>query len=255
MIYIITLLISFVIQLLFFTAAFRFKTDKFTDITYSLTFAVLAFSSISINPRPGPAQIMVLVMILIWAVRLGSYLLIRVIKTGRDRRFDGIRDNFLNFSLFWFLQALTVWIVMLPHIYFLASRYSRISYAFIGGAILWAAGLIIETAADYQKFRFRNNPENRGKWIQSGLWRYSRHPNFFGEALLWWGLFAAVAPSLEGAALLAIAGPVFITLILLYGSGVPTVEKQSMEKYGDIPGYLDYVKKTSRFIPLPPGKA
>ncbi|MDX9801972.1 MAG: DUF1295 domain-containing protein [Spirochaetia bacterium] len=236
---------------MFFLLAFRLKSDKFTDITYSLTFFLLSLFALLNSSGAGWQQAAVFLMVTIWAARLGSYLLYRVIKTGRDKRFDGRRENFKAFAAFWALQAAAVWIIMLPQIFFITENTGSGILFFIAGAIVWAAGFIIETAADMQKFSFRNKSENNGKWIESGLWKYSRHPNFFGETLLWWGLFIITIPLLEGFYWLVIAGPIFITFLLLFVSGVPTVEKQSENKYGNDPYYVLYKRTTSIFIPLP----
>lgn len=251
MIYIITFLISFLIQTVFFLIAYRLKSDKFTDITYSLTFILLSLISLSVSRDAGWQQVAVFSMVTLWALRLGSYLLYRVIKTGRDKRFDGRRESFRDFAAFWALQAAAVWIIMLPQIFFITGNFKSNFFFFAAGAIIWAAGFIIETAADIQKFTFRNKKGNKGRWIESGLWKYSRHPNFFGEALLWWGLFIIIIPHLEGLSWLVTAGPVFITFLLLFVSGVPTVEKQAEIKYGSDPGYVLYKRVTSKFIPMP----
>ena len=253
MIYFITFFASFLIQALFFAIAFRLKSDKFTDITYSLTFVLLGAIALSFNPSPSPFQYALFFMVLLWAARLGSYLLRRVIKTGRDKRFDGMRENFLSFASFWALQALAVWVIMLPQIFLISEGGIKTNpFLFAVSALLWLKGFIIEAVSDAQKYSFRNNPANRGRWIDSGMWKYSRHPNFFGESLMWWALFLAALPHLEGFYWLLAAGPVFITVLLLFVSGIPTVEKQSDEKYGSNPDYASYRQRTSIFIPFPP---
>jgi len=119
------------------------------------------------------------------------------------------------------------------------------------GFLLFVAGLLIETFSDAQKFRFKRKPENRNRWIQSGLWRYSRHPNYFGEILLWWGLFLVILPGLTGWQWLTVFGPISITILLLFISGIPLLEKSGDEKYGDNPEYQAYKNSTSLLIPLP----
>ena len=106
--------------------------------------------------------------------------------------------------------------------------------------------------ADAQKSAFKEKEENSGRFIASGLWRYSRHPNYFGEMLVWWGLFLYAVPVLHGAAFAVVIGPVFITLLLLFVSGVPPLERSADEKYGDDPAYREYKRRTSILVPLPP---
>jgi steroid 5-alpha reductase family enzyme len=120
------------------------------------------------------------------------------------------------------------------------------------GALLWAVGFAVEAASDAQKSAFKNDPAKAGRWIESGLWKYSRHPNYFGEALLWWGLFLVALPSLAGLLALAAIGPIAITLLLLFVSGVPLLEKSADAKYGGDPAYRDYKRRTSLFVPMPP---
>ena len=120
------------------------------------------------------------------------------------------------------------------------------------GAVVWLGGLLIEAAADAQKSAFKAKDTNRGRIITTGLWRYSRHPNYFGEILVWWGLFAYAVPFLHGAAFAVVAGPVFITLLLLFVSGIPPLERGADEKHGDDPAYREYKRRTSILVPLLP---
>jgi steroid 5-alpha reductase family enzyme len=111
---------------------------------------------------------------------------------------------------------------------------------------------VIEAVADTQKSAFRAKAENGGRFVSTGLWHYSRHPNYFGEILLWWGVFLYAVPFLDGAAFAVVIGPIFITLLLLFVSGIPLLERSADEKYGDDPAYRDYKRRTSILVPLPP---
>jgi len=246
-----SLVIVMGIQLVFFALAAVLRSDVFTDITYSLIFALVAILLLSTGGLVIE-RVLATALIAAWSLRLGIYLLVRILRTGTDRRFDGIRESPLRFGLFWLGQGLTIWIVLLPATMAL-SRTGRWfeAWAAVAGGLVWAAGLVIETVADLQKYRFRNREENRGRWIQTGLWRRARHPNYFGEMLCWWGLFVLVTPALEGWMWLGAAGPVFITVLLRYGTGIPTVQKQHREKYGHLPEYQDYLRRTRLLVPLP----
>jgi steroid 5-alpha reductase family enzyme len=247
-----TLIASFAIQGAFFAFAASLKTDKVTDLSYSLSFALLSAFLVIANRAFAPVQLAVAAFVLIWAARLGGYLLARIIKIGKDARFDDKRGDFLKFLAFWVLQAVSVWAIMLPVTVLLSlpepEPFGALS---IAGAAIWALGFGIEAMSDAQKYAFKNDAANKGRWIQSGLWKYSRHPNYFGEVLLWWGLFLVVLPSLSASTIFAVIGPLFISLLILFVSGIPLLEKSAEEKYGSDPDYRDYKKRTSVFLLLP----
>ena len=250
------ILLSFVIALALNGAFFAFaairKTDVVTDLSYSLSFAVLAIA-LPFLGAGEPVQLAASLLVLIWAVRLGAYLLGRILRIKVDHRFDEMRDRPLRFARFWLLQAIAVAVIMLP-VSYLLSRDDAPGFGLwaIAGAAIWLVGLVVEAAADAQKSRFKAKDENRGRFITSGLWRYSRHPNYFGEILVWWGLFAYAVPFLQGAAFAVVVGPVFITLLLLFVSGIPLLERSADAKYGDDPAYREYKQRTSILVPLPP---
>jgi steroid 5-alpha reductase family enzyme len=245
--------ISILIQAVFFAFAASFKTDKVTDLSYGLTFIILAFYLLIKSGDYSLSHLVTAAMVTAWAVRLATYLFIRILKTKRDKRFDGIRENTKKFAQFWFLQAITVWVVMLPTTALIGSGgQSSLSWIMLLGAAVWAVGLAIETIADYQKYAFKSREENKGRFIASGLWSWSRHPNYFGEMLCWWGIFIYTVPVLSGWLWLAIAGPLFITFILLFVSGIPPLEKYADERFGNDPNYKDYKSRTSLLVPLPP---
>jgi steroid 5-alpha reductase family enzyme len=245
--------LSVIIQLVFFAFAAGFKTDKVTDFSYSLSFAVLTVVIFLGRRACAGPQILVAVLVLTWAVRLGSYLLTRILKIGRDFRFDDRRENFWRFLTFWALQAVTVWLVMLPAVVLFSIDGPLVFNAVsVIGTLAWLCGFTIEWVSDAQKFRFKSDPANRGKWIETGLWKYSRHPNYFGESLLWWGIFLIVLPNLNGLLYLTVCGPIFITLLLLFVSGIPLLEQSADKKFAGNPRYLEYKRKTSLFIPWRP---
>lgn len=240
------------IQVIFFIFAVTLKTDKVTDLSYSLTFVVTALLFLFALKQPSVMQVLVAVFITLWGARLGSYLFIRIIKLKKDDRFDGIREKPLSFSGFWLLQAVTIWVVMLPATVLLSKEQSLSPTVVTWiGAVLWIIGFVVESIADSQKYRFRKDPANQGKWIQSGLWKHSRHPNYFGEMVCWWALFIITIPHLQGVEWFTLIGPLFLTFLLLRVSGIPTVEKKAEQKYGDNPEFQEYKKRTGTLIPLP----
>ena len=250
------LLISLLLNGFFFLLAAFLKTDVFTDITYSLSFFLLSIYCLFNNPGTPLYQMLPAFFVIIWSARLGIYLLRRIILMKVDHRFDDKRDSFIKFGAFWALQAVTAWILMLPVNGAVSSEesISGLSVWFILGSVMWLKGFLIEAAADFQKYSFKKNPENRGKFISTGLWKYSRHPNYFGEILIWWGITLTCIPYFKGYDFIYFISPVTITLLLLFVSGIPLLEKSWDEKWGKDPSFIQYRKQTSILIPLPPKK-
>lgn len=251
-----TIVLSFAVALavngVFFAVAAAQQTDVVTDLSYSLTFALLAVVLL-FTGAGKPVQLVASLLVVVWAIRLGAYLFRRILRMKVDHRFDGMRERPLRFARFWLLQAVTVAVVMLP-VSYLLDRDHPPGFGIWSalGAAVWLAGLVVEAIADAQKAAFKAKEENRRRFVASGLWRYSRHPNYFGEMLVWWGLFVYVIPALHGWAFAVIVGPVFITLLLLFVSGIPPLERSSEEKYGSDAGYREYKRRTSILVPLPP---
>lgn len=246
------LLVSLLLNGFFFLIAAFLKTDVFTDITYSLSFVLLSVLLLLTGASSLPG-VLAAGMVIVWGLRLGSYLFYRILTIKVDHRFDDKRDNFLRFGVFWLLQAVTVWVVMLP-VYGLvsASGGSAPPWSLVVAAAFFAIGFLIETVADAQKFRFKSAAENKGRFIAAGLWKWSRHPNYFGEMLLWWAIAFPGIFLFRGAALLYFLGPLFITLLISFVSGIPLLEKSAQAKWGEDESYRRYKKNTSLLIPLPP---
>lgn len=241
---------SVALNAVMFLIAFVLQTDKFTDITYSLSFMAIAVF-VYLNSGSGSLITIATIMVLVWASRLGVFLLYRVSKKGKDSRFDEMRSNFLAFARFWIGQAIVAWALMLPIIIASPNNRAVSSISLIGLAV-WLAGLIIETTADLQKIQFNMNPKNKGNWIDVGIWRYSRHPNYFGEITIWVGIYLYVLPVLSGAeVLLGLVSPLLIIVILRYVSGVPILEKLADKKWGKDSKYKAYKAKTNLLIPGP----
>jgi steroid 5-alpha reductase family enzyme len=247
------LLVSVVFNLLLFIPAFIFKTDKLTDISYSLSFIFLGLIAFILKGDYGFYNILVTFMVLIWAIRLGSYLFIRINKMKRDKRFDGIRESFVKFGLFWFIQGISVWVVMIPALIFVLSERSVSSlYFLIAGSLIWLFGIIVESVADYQKSQFILNAKKEGKerhWVDIGLWKYSRHPNYLGEITLWLGIYIIAISRMDlFTAVVSFVGPLYIFIIIRYFSGVPKLEDKADERYGNREDYLKYKKDTGLLL-------
>ena len=231
------LTISLGINVAMFFPAYYWKTDKLTDISYAFTFIVLSTIMIYYHNTWIAG-----LMIIIRALRLWSYLLIRIIKIRRDTRFDEMRNDRKKFIQFWLLQGITVAIISIP---LLLSSNNTISILGIG---IWACWLLFESIADYQKFQ--HIIHKRPKWMQSWLWKYSRHPNYFWEIICRIGIYITVFPGLSSTnALIALIGPLFIIVLLLFVSWIPLLEKSWLKKRGDDASYQEYIKRTSVLIP------
>jgi steroid 5-alpha reductase family enzyme len=250
-----TIVLSFLIAVgvnaAFFAVAAIRKTDIVTDLSYSLSFALLALAL----PDAGahkPVQLVASLLVLLWAFRLGGYLFGRILRIKVDHRFDEMREKPLRFARFWLLQAISVAVIMLP-VSYLLGRESAPGFGpwAIAGVAIWLLGLLIEAVSDVQKSAFKGREKNRDRFISSGLWRYSRHPNYFGEMLVWWGLFVYAVPFLHGVAFAVAVGPAFLTLLLLFVSGIPLLEKSAETRYGADPTYREYKRRTSILVPLP----
>ena len=227
-------LISFGLQTIFFLIAYFLQTDKFTDFTYSLTFITIAlYFYLTQN-----LSLIVFLMILLWGLRLGGFLVLRVIKVGKDRRFDDFRHKFFGFIQFWIVQGFTCFILLLPIYLFTELNYY--------GIIIFLIGLLIETIADYQKYRFKLVDKKKG-FIHSGIWKHSRHPNYFGEILVWVGIFVA---TINTNWYISILSPITIYLILRYFSGVRILEENALKKWGKDKNYQKYLKNTNMFVPV-----
>lgn len=198
----------------------------------------------------GTRNLLLCLMIAVWAMRLGTFLFLRVKKSGKDRRFDEIKKRFFRHMFTWTLGGAWVFITMAAALTAITSSEVRgIDGFFVTGAVLWLVGFTIEIIADRQKSRFRADPANRNKFISSGLWSRSRHPNYFGEILLWFGIAIITTSVLSSWQYVTLISPVFVTLLLTRVSGVNLLEASGQERWGSDPAYQAYVANTPALIP------
>ena len=247
------LVMAFVIQWIAYIPAFLFKTEKFYDLTGSLTyigtilFALYASGSFQ-NLRLG--SILIGLAIIIWAIRLGSFLFMRIHKDKKDGRFDSIKTSFSQFFMTWTLQGMWVFICSSAALIAIANPSGvPINSVFILGLLMFVFGFAIEVIADNQKSTFRSISKNKDSFINEGLWARSRHPNYFGEITLWVGITVMGISTFEGMNYLAIFSPIFSYLLLVYVSGVRLLELRGHKKWGHLKDYQDYQKNTPKLIP------
>jgi steroid 5-alpha reductase family enzyme len=192
-------------------------------------------------------------LVVIWAGRLGTFLFRRIQAAGKDARFDEIKVSFARFLLAWTLQGLWVTFTLAAALATITTTTRRgIGFLAVIGALIWVFGFTIEVVADAQKSRFRANPENRGRFIHTGLWAWSRHPNYFGEIVLWIGVAVIALPVLRGWQWVTLISPVFVTLLITRISGVPILERRADAKWGGQPDYEAYKADTPVLILRPP---
>jgi len=248
-------IITVAMQFSFFLVACTCKFDKVTDFAGGTNFVVLALTTMVLGGTYQWRQIAATSAVTLWGLRLSGYLLYRIIKIGEDSRFDDKRSDPLRFAGFWIFQAVWVFTVSLPVIFINAPSsavFNDWTAWDITGGVLFVLGLLVETVADIQKFNFRNDPANRGKWCDVGLWGWSRHPNYAGEICLWWGIFIASASIAQGPQWTGVLSPVFTSAILLFLSGIPLLEEKADDKFRNDPSYVEFKQRTSPLLLLPP---
>ena len=247
------LVLIFVIQWIAYIPAFIFKTEKFYDLTGSLTYiAAISFALYSTNTSQSldPGSLIIGAAIIVWAVRLGSFLFMRVHKDKKDGRFDTIKTSFSQFFMTWTLQGMWVFICSSAALVAIANPTGvPINILFIIGLALFILGFVIEIIADNQKTAFRSIPENKDVFINEGLWARSRHPNYFGEITLWTGITVMGISTFEGMNYLALFSPIFSYLLLNYVSGVRMLEYRGHKKWGHLDAYKVYKESTPKLIP------
>lgn len=242
--------LAFLIQWLVFIPSFLLQTEKFFDLTGSLTYIsivlIAVFSSANLDGR----SILLAALVILWALRLGSFLFGRIQKAGKDDRFDELKPSFIRFLNVWTIQALWVTFTAAAALVAITSAHRKELDVFaILGALIWVLGFAIEVTADTQKSRFSANPQNKGQFIRTGLWSRSRHPNYFGEIVLWIGVAVIALPVLQGWQWVALISPIFVTLLLTRVSGIPLLEQKADKKWGGQAEYEEYKKRTPVLIP------
>ena len=245
--------LALMIQWIAFVPSWLMRTERFFDLTGSLTYLTITAVAIGLTPRLDARSSLLAVLVCVWAARLGSYLFGRIRAEGTDARFDAIRSSFARFVVAWTLQG--VWVCFTAGAALAAitsSRPAPLGAAAVAGSVLWIGGFTIEVVADRQKSAFRAIPDNEDSFITSGLWAWSRHPNYFGEIVLWIGVAVIAAPVLQGWQYATIVSPVFVTLLLTKVSGINLLEARAEAKWGGDPEYRSYRRSTPVLVPRPP---
>jgi len=248
--YMVAIGLIFVVQWIAFIPAYRNQDEKFFDLAGSLTYITVMLLALLLNPNRDARSFLVAALVIIWAIRLGTFLYRRVHRAGKDGRFDALKPLFWRFLNVWTIQALWVTFTAAAALVVLTNtqRQPLGLLAWLGTA-LWLVGFIIEVMADMQKTRFRADPAHKEQFIQSGLWRYSRHPNYLGEIILWVGIALIALPVLQGWQWVALISPFFVTILLTRVSGLPMLEKRADDKWGGQEAYEAYKERTPVLVP------
>jgi len=246
-------LLSFGINWLVFLHAYAAQTERFFDLTGSLSYTTLVVVGLVLAGDRDPRAWLIGAMVVIWAGRLGGFLFARISRDGSDSRFDKLKPSLPRFLMTWTLQGLWVLLTLACGLAVISSaRPVPLGGFALVGSVIWVVGFAIEVVADRQKTRFRAAAANRDRFIQSGIWAWSRHPNYFGEITLWLGIAVIAFPVLQGWQYATLISPVFVYLLLTRISGVPLLENRGQKKWGNDPVYQDYCQRTPALILRPP---
>ena len=251
-----TLAVTAALMITIWLASLVRKDASIVDIFWGLGFVSIAATSYLVVDGYTPRKLLVLVLTSIWGVRLATHIFWRNRGKGEDFRYQAMRKRhgarFAIGSLYsvFGLQGALMWIISLPLQFAAAYDWpQRLTFLDASGVALWMAGFTFEAVGDLQLARFKRDPGNKGRVMETGLWRFTRHPNYFGDAVVWWGFFLIAAQVGMGAGLITLLSPIIMTGLLLKVSGVALLEKTLSRTK---PDYEDYVRRTSAFFPLPP---
>ena len=243
--------VGFVIHWIAFIPSYLYKTEKYYDITGTIAYLLMTgFSIYTVDELNLRSQI-VAILIVVWALRLGLFLLLRVFQIGEDKRFREVKKSFSKFLVWFSMSALWVFLTTANALTLILNNAAlNVDSYFLIGLLIWCIGFAFEVIADEQKRRFRNNPDNKGQFITTGFWSISRHPNYFGEILIWVGMAVISFPVLSGWQYATLISPVFVTILLTRVSGINLLEAASDKKWGSQPSYIEYKNNTPVLLPF-----
>lgn len=243
-------LFIFLIHLLIFVPSYYFQTEKFFDLTGTISYVssvLFIFFKSNTVESINLGSLALSTFIIIWSLRLGTFLFLRIKKAGKDRRFNQIKKSFSWFFMTFSISGMWVTICSICALTGVANGIIFSSITIIG-IVIFLIGFTIEIIADSQKTKFRAKDGNKDKFISSGLWKYSRHPNYLGEIILWLGISLISLSSLEGFQYVTLISPIFTYLLLVNVSGINLLEKSGDKKWGKLESYKKYKEKTPRLI-------
>jgi len=247
--------VSFAVHWIIAVPSVLISSEKYFDLTGMIATLFVVFTAmfalLNSGQQGSTRSTIVAIFVSIWTLRLGTFLYKRIIKSGEDTRFREVKKSLPRFLMAWTLSALWVFLTTVNAITVIAlNSQEPLGPFFLIGAILWILGFAFEVVADRQKKSFAELAENKDKFITQGLWSISRHPNYFGEIVLWTGIAIISLPLLSGWQYLALVSPVFVFLLLTKISGLPFLEDKAEKKWGDVKDYIEYKNKTPILVPF-----
>jgi steroid 5-alpha reductase family enzyme len=245
--------LAFAINWVAFIPSALAQTERYYDLVGGITYISLTLVATFLSGELDLRSALVAAMVMFWALRLASFLFMRISRDGKDSRFDNIKNRPLRFFMAWTIQGLWVLLTAAAALAVISGG-TREPLGAIGivGIAVWLLGILIEIVADQQKSKFKSDPGNDGKFINVGLWAWSRHPNYFGEIVLWTGMAIVAVPVLHGWQWATLISPVFVTFLLTRVSGIPLLEEKADKRWGGQDDYEDYKRRTPVLIPKPP---
>jgi len=245
--------LAFVINWLAFIPAALHQTERYYDLVGGITYISVTLFAVALSGELDLRAMLVAAMVMFWSLRLATFLFRRISRDGKDSRFDNIKNRPLRFFMAWTIQGLWVLLTAAAALAVITGGVREPLGAIgIAGIAIWSIGILIEIVSDRQKSNFRSNPDNKGKFINTGLWAWSRHPNYFGEIVLWTGMAIVAVPVLHGWQWVTLISPVFVTFLLTKVSGIPLLEEKADQRWGGQDDYEEYKRRTPVLVPKPP---
>lgn len=246
-------MLAFGLNWLVFVHAYTRQTERYFDLTGSITYVSVIGVSLALTSELDSRSLLLGAMVTVWAARLGSFLFLRIRREGSDGRFDVLKPSLPRFLMTWTLQGLWVLLTAACALAAITTAHPVAPGGFaVLGALIWVFGFTIEVVADREKNRFRTDAANEDRFIEHGIWAWSRHPNYFGEITLWVGVAIVAFPVLSGWQYATLVSPVFVYLLLTRVSGIPMLEARSKKKWGHEPAYQAYCERTPALLLRPP---
>ena len=242
--------LAFAVQWVVFVPSYMAQTEHYYDLTGSLTYLSLVIATLLLAGSFDARSIVLALLVSIWTLRLASFLFLRIKRRGVDERFDNIKPSFSRFLMAWTLQGLWVFLTLSAALAAMTSTTPEpLEPLGVAGMVVWTLGLAIEAVSDRQKRLFRQDPANAGRFITTGLWAWSQHPNYFGEVVLWLGIALIAFPALSGWQYVTLISPLFVYFLLTRVSGIPPLESRAEERWGNDPEFRAYKARTPALFP------
>lgn len=254
-VYALCALVAFGLNWVVFVPSAVARSERFYDLTGGITYLTVTVLAVTLSSGLDLRAWLAAAGVVIWSSRLATFLFRRILREGKDARFDEMKTHVPTFFMAWTLQGLWVLLTAAAALAVITAEARQpLGVVGIAGVLVWLTGFTIEAVADAQKSRFRRDPENRGRFIREGLWAWSRHPNYFGEIVIWTGMALLALPALQGWQYVTLISPVFVAFLLIKVSGIPMLEERADARWGGQDDYEHYKATTPVLVPRPPAR-